>query len=120
MYASPVANLPCVYVAVAVYTQCLYTSVAFYTTVRVSIFFSIFTCFLFRLVPVLFFSEGGGGGGSAWGVLLARWQDCVIRVLLDWDGEIHYRRCWLSDWARWHDTHANIAVKECLALAADG
>ena len=91
----------------------------FYTTVRVSIFLVFYLFFLIRLVPDFFFSEGGGGG-SAWGVLLARWQDCAICVLLDWDGEIHYRRCWLSDWARWHDTHADIAVKECLALAADG
>ena len=119
MYASPVANLPCVYVAVAVYTQCLYTSVAFLYYRTCFYLFSILLVFLIRLVPDFFFPEGGGGG-SAWGVLLARWQDCVICVLLDWDGEIHYRRCWLSDWARWHDTHADIAVKECLALAADG
>ena len=41
-------------------------------------------------------------------------------LLLDWEVEVHYRRCWLSDWARWHDIHAYIAVKESLALAADG
>ena len=62
MYASPVANLPCVYVAVAVYTQCLYTSVVlYYRTCFLS--FSIFI-FFFCSDLSLFFSFGRGWGGA--------------------------------------------------------